>query len=109
MGGYGFTTINQLIAMRYGCVPIVRKVGGLHDTVVNFSPTTNKGTGFVFEKFDEFSLYRAIIRGLETINYKQIWRDLIVRCMRESNSWEIPAKKYIELYKKVMRMKNNKK
>ena len=96
--------INQLIAMRYGCVPIVRKVGGLHDTVENFDPKTKKGTGFVFDEFDEFSLYGAIIRAIETYNYKKAWRDIMVRGMKESSSWEIQAKKYVELYKKVMKM-----
>jgi len=99
--------INQLIAMRYGCVPIVRKIGGLNDTVDNFDPTTKKGTGFVFDKFDEFSLFRAIIRALETYKYKKAWRDIIVRGMKKSNSWEIPAKKYIMLYGKALSLKNN--
>ncbi|MEA3464231.1 MAG: glycogen/starch synthase [Patescibacteria group bacterium] len=98
--------INQLIAMRYGCVPIVRKVGGLYDTVENFDPINKRGTGFSFDKFDSFSLFGAIIRALETKKYKNAWRDIMVRAMRESNSWEIPAKKYISLYMKAI--KNNK-
>jgi len=98
--------INQLIAMRYGCVPIIRKVGGLHDTVYNFNPITGKGTGFSFDGFNEFSLFSAIIRALENYKYKTVWRNLVVRCMKESNSWEIPAKKYIQLYNKVIKFKN---
>ena len=98
--------INQLIAMRYGCVPIVRKVGGLYDTVENFNSINKRGTGFSFDTFDPFSLYGAIIRALETKKYKNAWRDIMVRAMRESNSWEIPAKKYISLYMKAI--KNNK-
>ena len=94
--------------MRYGCVPIVRKVGGLYDTVQNFNPTTGKGTGFSFEGFNKFSLFQAIIRALETYKYKKVWRNLIVRCMKKSNSWEIPAKKYIKLYNKVIKFKNGK-
>ncbi|MFH0923971.1 MAG: glycogen/starch synthase [Candidatus Falkowbacteria bacterium] len=97
--------INQLIAMRYGCVPIVRKVGGLYDTVENFDPGANKGTGFSFDKFDPLSLHGAIVRALETRKYKDAWRDIIVRAMRESNSWEIPAKKYISLYTKAIKNK----
>ena len=96
--------INQMIAMRYGCVPIVRKVGGLHDTVSNYNPTTKKGTGFVFNNFDDFALYGVIIRALETYKYKVDWRNLSVRVMQESNSWEIPAKKYINLYKKAIKL-----
>ncbi len=101
--------INQLIAMRYGCVPIVRRVGGLNDTVENFDPAISKtkGTGFSFVRFNEFSLYAAIIRALETYKYKKTFGKLIERTVRESNSWEIPAKKYEKLYDKVMKMNSN--
>jgi len=97
--------LNQLIAMRYGCVPIVRKIGGLHDTVRNFSPATKRGTGFSFDNFDEFCLYGVIIRALEVYKDKPIWKDLVMRGMEESNSWEIPAKKYLALYKKALKLK----
>jgi len=101
--------INQLIAMRYGCIPIVRRVGGLHDTVDNFDPAIKKGTGFTFGSFDEFSLFRAIIRALETYKYKKAFRDIIVRGMKKSNSWEIPAKKYVMLYRTAIAMNGNNK
>jgi len=100
--------INQLIAMRYGCVPVVRKVGGLNDTVVNYNPVTNKGTGFVFEYFGDFSLFGAIVRAVETYKHINIWKELVVRCMKESHSWEIPAKKYVSLYRKALKIKNGK-
>lgn len=94
--------INQLKAMRYGCIPVVRRVGGLHDTVKNYSPATNQGTGFVFNQFDEWALYEALVRSLETHKYKDNWRQLVVRAMKQSNSWELPAKKYLALYKKAL-------
>lgn len=97
--------INQLIAMRYGCIPIVRKVGGLGDTVENFDPQKNIGTGFSFKKFDGFSLYGEIIRALENYKHKQLWRELVVRAMKKSSSWEIQAKKYIDLYRNILRKK----
>jgi starch synthase len=100
--------INQLIAMRYGCVPIVRKVGGLHNTVDDFSPTKNRGTGFVFKTFSEVPLYGAIVRALENYKYKEVWHDIAVRCMQQSNSWEIPAKKYVALYRKAIKLNGNK-
>jgi starch synthase len=95
--------INQLIAMRYGCVPIVRAVGGLYDTVENFSPAARRGTGFTFEHDNEFDLHGAIVRALENYKNKAVWRSLVKRVMRQSNGWEIPAKKYVELYKKVLK------
>ncbi len=98
--------INQMIAMRYGAIPIVRGVGGLHDTVENFNPVTNKGIGFVFKLGDEFSFFGAIARALENYKYKNVWHELIVRAMKKSSSWEIPARKYVELYKKALRIKS---
>lgn len=96
--------INQLIAMRYGCVPIVRKVGGLSDTVSNYNPGKGKGTGFVFSRFDEFHLFGAIVRALENYNGdEKKWDQLIKRIMTQANDWSIPANKYIKLYKKIMR------
>jgi starch synthase len=94
--------INQLKAMRYGCIPVVRRVGGLQDTVKNFNPTTGFGTGFSFLQFDEWALFEAIIRALETIKHKEVWRSLQVRAMKESNGWDLPAKKYVLLYRKAL-------
>jgi len=96
--------INQMIAMRYGAIPIVRDIGGLYDTVSNFSPTTNRGTGFVFKQEDEFAFFWAIVRALENYKYKNVWSNLVSRAMHKSSSWEIPAKKYVELYKKVLKL-----
>lgn len=98
--------INQLIAMRYGCVPIVREVGGLYDTVENFSPQTRRGTGFTFKHDDSFDFYQAIIRALENYQHKNVWTALVKRAMKQSNGWEIPAKKYLELYKRVIGLNN---
>ena len=98
--------INQLKAMRYGCIPIVRRVGGLHDTVTNYNPATGKGNGFTFSSFNSYTLYGTVVRALENYRHRKSWRDLMVRVMQESNSWEIPAKKYITLYRKMIKMKN---
>ena len=95
--------INQLIAMRYGCVPIVRRVGGLQDTVTNYNPRTNRGNGFSFSSFNQYSLFATIVRALENYRHAASWHKLIVRVMKESNSWKIPAKKYVALYRKAMK------
>lgn len=96
--------INQLIAMRYGCVPIVRKVGGLRDTVENYNPTTGSGTGFTFSMFDEYSLFGAIVRATENYKHKKDWKYLVIQTMKQSSSWEIPAKNYISLYYKTIKL-----
>jgi len=98
--------INQMIAMRYGSVPIVRETGGLHDTVKNFNPNSDTGLGFTFKYEDEFSFFWAIVRALENYKYKNVWNELIKRIMLQSSNWEIPAQKYVELYKKAMRIKD---
>jgi len=95
--------INQLIAMRYGCIPLVRAIGGLYDTVENFNPATGKGTGFTFKSQDEMLFYTTIIRALENYKHKKVWESLVKRAMKQSTSWEIPARKYVELYKKVIK------
>jgi starch synthase len=96
--------INQLIAMRYGCIPIVREVGGLYDTVSNYNPSTGSGSGFTFKGEDDFSFYSAVIRGIENYRHLDSWQELVEKAMQESNSWEIPAKKYIKLYRKAMKL-----
>jgi starch synthase len=96
----------QMIAFRYGCVPIVRSTGGLSDTVDNFDPVDyEKGNGFTFKNYKSQELLVAITRGLETYKYKDVWKDLMRRGMRASFSWELPAKKYLELYKKAKKFK----
>jgi starch synthase len=95
--------INQLIAMRYGSIPIVREVGGLYDTVSNFNPQTGHGTGFTFRGEDQLSFYGAIVRALENYKFKGLFNKLLVRAMKQSSSWEIPAKKYLKLYRKALK------
>lgn len=95
--------INQLIAMRYGCIPIVRGIGGLYDTVENFDPVSKTGTGFTFKSGDELDFYATIVRALENYKHKPVWNALIKRAMRRSHSWEIPAKKYLQLYQKAQK------
>jgi starch synthase len=94
--------ITQMEAMRYGAIPVVRKTGGLADTIEDFDPIKNTGNGFVFEKFSSHALFGAIVRALETYKYKKIWQELMKRAMRADFSWETSAKKYLELYKKAL-------
>jgi len=98
--------INQLIGFRYGCVPIVRSTGGLSDTVANLDPIKNDGNGFTFKNYNPNELLVAITRALETYKYKENWRALLERGMRSSFSWELPAKRYMDLYKKAKKFKN---
>lgn len=94
--------IVQLEAMRYGSLPIVRKVGGLADTVEDFDPSTGKGTGFVFKDFDEFSLYGQIVRATELYRQKDLWKKAQKNAMSQDFSWSYSAKEYIRLYERAM-------
>ncbi len=100
--------LGQLISLRYGSVPIVRATGGLLDTITDFNPQTKKGNGFSFTHYDPISLLITVIRALETYKYSDVWKDLVKRGMRQSFSWEIPAKKYIVLFKKAIKFKKQK-
>ena len=95
--------IGQLISLRYGSVPIVHAVGGLVDTITDFNPKTRHGNGFVFRKYDSRDLLVAITRALVNFKYDDAWRDLVGRGMQQSYSWEIPAKKYVKLFRLALR------
>lgn len=97
--------INQMIGLRYGCIPIVHHIGGLADTVEDFNFFKNKGNGFNFRRYDAHDLLIAIVRALETYKNKEIWQHLVVSGMQEANSWKLPAQKYIELYKTALKLR----
>jgi starch synthase len=92
----------QMEAMKYGAIPVVRKTGGLADTVQDFDPIKDTGTGFVFEKFNSYTFLGAIVRALETYKYKKIWQELMKRAMKTDFSWDASAQKYLNLYKKAI-------
>ena len=94
--------LTQMEAMRYGTVPIVRKTGGLADSVVDYDPANKTGTGFVFEKFDNRAFYGAMVRAIETYRYPEFWRDIQKRAMKADFSWTKSAREYVDLFKKAI-------
>ncbi|HUE99414.1 MAG TPA: glycogen/starch synthase [Anaerolineales bacterium] len=88
--------ISQMIAMRYGSVPLVRAVGGLHDTV------TDGETGFVFVDTKVKSFNDALRRALQLYPYRSRWLNLQKAGMAQDFSWSNSARKYLDLYKKLM-------
>lgn len=90
--------LNQLYSLKYGTVPIVRKTGGLADTIEDFDPVTKEGTGFVFEKYDADEMIAAIKRALAIFPKKRIWRTIAKAGMKKDFSWNRSAQKYINLY-----------
>lgn len=92
----------QLIALRYGSVPIVHSVGGLADTIVDFDIVTRQGNGFVFDDYDELSFYGAIVRALEHYKNKEVWMPLVKKVMHERFSWENSVDSYENIYEKAV-------
>lgn len=99
----------QLKSFRYGCVPVAREIGGLSDTVSDFDLDRDQGNGFVFTGYDSASLLVAITRAYTHFQHPVVWQKLIVRGMQQSNSWELPARKYLELYRRALRFKKDEK
>jgi starch synthase len=95
--------ISQMKSLRYGSIPIVHETGGLSDTIEDFDPRTGNGNGFVFHTYHHEDFLVAIVRALETYKYPQTWEHLTWQAMRKSYSWELPAKKYVDLYRTTIR------
>lgn len=91
----------QMIAMRYGAVPIVRSTGGLKDTVKEFNEYTKEGNGFTFKNFDAIDMIHSIKRALNIYSNKTLWEILIQNSMNAQNRWDNSAYKYIKLYKSL--------
>ena len=97
--------IGQLIAMRYGTIPVGRRTGGLADTILDHRPLEGEGTGFLFSDYTPDALQGCLKRALCVYVNKAGWKKLIRSAMKMNFSWPDSAKKYIELYDKVVRMK----
>jgi starch synthase len=95
--------LGQLIAMKYGTVPVVRKTGGLADTIENLSPDGKKGTGFVFENYLGEELLFTLQRALEAFHQPKLWKDLIQRAMKQDYSWDASARKYLKFYEDILK------
>jgi len=86
--------LNQMYSLRYGTVPVVRAVGGLADTVQDYSPRGATSTGFVFRDYAGPALLEALARALALFRKPEQWRALQVRGMRQDYSWDRSAREY---------------
>lgn len=96
--------LGQLIAMRYGSVPVVRKTGGLADTVIPFNRYTGEGTGFAFLNYNAHELLFTIKDALYYYyNDPQNWKKIMKQAMTRDYSWESSAEQYAQLYEELIR------
>lgn len=94
--------ISQLMAMRYGSIPIVRRTGGLVDTVEHHRPSDAAGTGYCFDRYEPLDLFTCMVRAWEGFQYKDAWQALQQRAMRQDFSWVRSARQYIRLYGDIL-------
>ena len=94
--------LSQMIAMRYGSVPIVRETGGLKDTVPAYDPTTGEGLGFTFKTYNAHDMLGAVRRAVEAYSDRDKWFTGVVRnAMAADFSWKKSAEDYLKLYESI--------
>ncbi|MDR2442357.1 MAG: glycogen synthase [Deltaproteobacteria bacterium] len=93
--------LEQLYALKYGTVPVVRATGGLDDTVLDELAMSSRGTGFKFIDYTPEALIEALSTAIEHFRDPQSWRELMLRCMSEDYSWERAASAYVEIYQQA--------
>ena len=96
--------LTQMIAMRYGSVPIARRTGGLADTIVDVGDP--EGTGILFDGYDPGSVAQALDRAVRVYAQREHWRELQRRGMRKDFSWNRSAAEYESLYREAVRLKS---
>ena len=94
--------LNQMYSMLYGTVPIVRRTGGLADSVQHFDPASGSGTGIVFHDADAGALRWALGRMLELFADRASWGRLVANGMAQDFGWDAPFDRYLELYGRAL-------
>jgi starch synthase len=93
--------LSQMVALRYGSIPIVRETGGLRDSVKDSGD--NEGNGFTFANYNAHEMLHAIRRACEGYGDKKGWKILVKRAMESDNSWGKSANEYIKMYKEILK------
>src|ERR1700750_1049854 len=94
--------LNQMYSLRYGTVPIVRKTGGLADSVEHYDPATGQGTGVVFNDYDSEALEWGINTALDWYAEPKDWATLVRNGMPRDFSWERQGGLYVDLYQRLI-------
>jgi starch synthase len=93
--------LSQLIALRYGTIPVARAVGGLADTIID-ADGSQKGYGFLFSEYTAEELVHAVERALAAYSERKRWRNVILRGMAMDFSWKNSATAYANLYLELL-------
>ncbi|MFA5634271.1 MAG: glycogen synthase GlgA [Anaerovoracaceae bacterium] len=93
----------QMIALRYGTIPVVRATGGLKDSIVPYNPDTGKGNGVRFESVNAHDMLDAVQRGLKLYQEPEHWHRLMQNAFKTDCSWKKSAIEYVELYESLLR------
>lgn len=93
--------LSQMIACRYGAVPVVRETGGLYDTIKAFDRSSGEGNGVTFYAFSPYEMKDAVGRALELYYDKPSWKKLVKNAMTSDFTWDASAKRYMEVYKSM--------
>ncbi|CCO07327.1 glycogen synthase GlgA [Desulforamulus hydrothermalis] len=99
--------IGQLIALRYGCIPVVRETGGLKDTVQPYNEFTGEGNGFSFTPYNAHDFLYTLQRAISFYNRPQLWTKIITNAMQADFSWHKSAQKYHDLYQALLSRTGN--
>ncbi len=97
--------IGQLIALRYGTLPLVRETGGLKDTVIPYDKTTSEGNGFSFSNYNAHEMLHVLEYALDIYKDKEAWNKLMKNAMNSEYSWERSAKEYLRVYDSILEEK----
>jgi starch synthase len=96
--------LNQMYSLRYGTIPIVRRTGGLADSVQHFDPATGTGTGIVFNDFDAPAMNWALDTSLQWYADATVWERLVQNAMRQDFSWERQTNEYLKLFAELLQL-----
>lgn len=94
--------LSQMIAMKYGCIPVVRETGGLKDTVTPYNEYMGEGDGFGFRDLNAEDMLKTLHYAVQMYHKPEHWTKIVKNAKARENSWEESAKKYVVIYQKVL-------
>jgi starch synthase len=96
--------LNQMYSLRYGTIPVVRRTGGLADSVTHFDPATGQGTGIVFNDFDSAAMQWALDTAMQWYAQPALWEKIVQNAMRCDFSWQTQANEYLRLFASLLQL-----